>query len=407
MHIKKAYKFRLKPNDQQRAQLWEIAGSCRFVWNKVVALNAERLASDHKLMWYQEADFWTKLWKRSDEYTFLKIAPAHCIQQTLRDLDRAYRDAFDKTQPNKRLPRLHKRSRHNRFRFPEPKHITIDNRRIKLPKLGWLGFHKSSAIDGEIRNVTVSEKAGAWYVSIQVQIELPEPVNDDRQTLAMGLDLGIKHFVASSSGELIQPVNASQHYADKLARLQRQLARKVKFSANWQKLKAKIGRCHQKISAVRHDFLHKLSTTLSKSHAMIVVEDLKVSNMSRSAARTVDNPGKQVSAKSGLNKAILDQGWAEFCRQLGYKLSWRGGELLKVAPQYTSQRCHQCQHMSAANRVSQGEFVCERCGHAAHADINAARNILAAGHAVLACGETGLPDSMKQELLGTSDLIPA
>ncbi|EPC5754974.1 RNA-guided endonuclease InsQ/TnpB family protein, partial [Klebsiella pneumoniae] len=169
----------------------------------------------------------------------------------------------------------------------------------------------------------------------------------------------------------------------RLARLQRQLARKVKFSANWKKQKARTPRLHSHIASIRRDYLHKVTTTVSKNHAMIVIEDLKVSSMSKSAAGTVDEPGRNVAAKSGLNRAILDQGWYEMRRQLEYKQRWRGGEVQTVNPAYTSQKCSCCGHTAKKNRQSQAVFVCVACGYEANADINGARNILAAGHAVL------------------------
>ena len=132
---------------------------------------------------------------------------------------------------------------------------------------------------------------------------------------------------------------------------------------------------------------------------MIVIEDLKIRNMSKSAKGTSEKHGKRVKAKSGLNKSILDQGWYEFRRQLEYKQAWRGGYVIAIPPQYTSQRCSCCGHVSRDNRTTQAKFECVECGHSENADINAARNILAAGHAVLACGETAqLGYSMKQEL---------
>ena len=144
---------------------------------------------------------------------------------------------------------------------------------------------------------------------------------------------------------------------------------------------------HSRIAQSRRDFLHKTSTQLSNNHALIVVEELKIRNMSKSAHGDREKPGHRVKAKSGLNKAILDQGWGEFKRQLDYKQTWRGGLLLSVNPQHTSQCCHACGHIAKENRVSQADFYCQQCGHKDNADMNAAKNILAAGHAVLACGE--------------------
>lgn len=142
-----------------------------------------------------------------------------------------------------------------------------------------------------------------------------------------------------SDGSSIRPLHSFRKHEKKLAALQRKLAKRTKFSANWQKLKARIQRLHRKIANVRNDFLHKATTAISKNHAVVVIEDLTVRNMSRSASGTLEAPGKNVRAKAGLNKSILDQGWFEFRRQLAYKLAWPGGNLLVIPPQYTSQTC--------------------------------------------------------------------
>ena len=405
MIIRKAYKFRLKPDHEQVAKLQSFAGHCRFVWNKVLALNLKRLEEKKPLIWYHEADFWAKLWKQSDEYHFLKEAPAHCIQQKLKDLNKAFKEGFDKKQPLKRIPRFKKKGMGDGFRFPEPKHIQVEHRRIKLPKLGWIKFYQSRAIDGKIKNATVTYSAGHWYVSVQVELDIGTPKHT--ATSAIGIDMGIKKYIALSTGEYEDPINPFKKYQDQLSKAQRRLSKKKKFSENWKKQKKRLQKIHRKIAHVRKDFQHKLSTKLSNSHAMIVVEALKISNMSRSASGTLDNPGKNVKAKSGLNKSILDQAWGEFKRQISYKLAWKGGIYLEVPAPYTSQTCSVCGEKDKASRQGQERYVCTSCGYEANADINAAKNILAAGHAVLACGEDALATSMKQEPLGTSNLVPA
>ena len=140
---------------------------------------------------------------------------------------------------------------------------------------------------------------------------------------------------------------------------------------------------------------------------MIVTEALKINNMSKSASSTIEGPGKHVRAKSGLNRAILDQGWSEFKRQLKYKLEWLGGVYVEVNPSYTSQKCSSCANIDKKSRISQSKFCCISCGHTENADLNAAKNILAAGHVVLACGEGALAASMKQEPLNMGDLVSA
>ncbi|EBY1944247.1 transposase, partial [Salmonella enterica subsp. enterica serovar Kentucky] len=277
------------------------------------------------------------------------------------------------------------------------KYCCLENRRVKLPSgLGWVKFRQSQRVNGKIKNATISQLAGQWYISFQVEIETAEP--NHTSTTIVGLDAGVAKLATLSDGTVFEPVNSFQKNQKKLARLQRQLSRRVKFSNNWQKQKRKIQCLHSRIANIRRDYLHKVTTSISKNHAMIVIEDLKVSNMSKSAAGTVSQPGRNVRAKSGLNRSILDQGWYEMRRQLEYKQLWRGGQVLAVPPAYTSQRCACCGHTAKENRLTQSKFVCRACGYTANADVNGARNILAAGHAVLACGGTVQSDRpLKQE----------
>lgn len=270
------------------------------------------------------------------------------------------------------------------------------NNRISLPKLGWIRYRNSREVIGEVKNVTVIQSCGKWYVSIQTEYEVPEQVH--KAASMVGLDAGVTKLATLSDGTVYQPVNSFKASQRKLAMLQRQLSRKVKFSASWQKQKKKIQRLHSHIANIRRDYLHKVTSEISKNHAMIVIEDLKVSNMSKSAKGTAERPGRNIRAKSGLNRSILDQGWYEMRRQLEYKQLWRGGQVLAIPPAYTSQRCACCGHMAKENRQTQSKFVCQVCGYTENADINGARNILAAGHAVLACGgmiQSGRP--LKQE----------
>lgn len=399
MKIRKAFKYKLKPTDDQIEQLSLFSGHCRFVWNKVLFLNIARLKEKQPLIWYHEADYWSKLWKRSNEFSFLKEAPAHCIQQKLKDLDKAFKDAFDKNQPNKRIPKKRKRGLHDSFRFPEAKHIEVEGRRVKLPKLGWIHFYKSQNIIGKIKNATVSKHAGDWYVSIQTEIDIDTPKHSS--TKDIGIDMGVSKLFSLSDGSHIEPLNSFKKHQEKLAKLQRKLSKKKKFSNGWYKQKKKIQRLHSKISNCRKDYLHKSTTMLSKNHAMIVIENLKISNMSKSAKGNIEEPGRNVKAKSGLNKSILDQGWHEARRQLEYKQKWRGGMVISVSPRYTSQKCSssKCGHIDKASRLSQSDFCCTKCFSKMNADINAAKNILAAGHAVLAGGAEPLGAAVKPEPL--------
>jgi IS605 OrfB family transposase len=274
-------------------------------------------------MRYSEMDYYSKLLKKSDKYDFLAEAPAHLIQQKLKDLDKAYKDGFDKKQLKKWMPTKRKKNAHSSFRYPAPNQLKLENRRIFLPKLGWVGFYCSRKIDGNIKNATISYSGGHWYISIQIEKEIT--IKTYREPKDIGIDLGISKFVSLSNGQQKEPKNSFKTNQVRLAKEQRKLSKKVKFSSNWKKQKRTITQLHSKISNTREDYIHKISNEICKNHTRIFIEDLKIANMSKSAKGTIESKGKNVKAKSGLNKAILDQSWHEFARQLEYKSAWNGG----------------------------------------------------------------------------------
>jgi putative transposase len=401
--IRKAYRVRLKTNGKIESDLLRFCGSARFLWNKCLAMNLDRLENGRKILWYNEMSFWLRVWKQSEEYGFLKHCPSQVLQQKLMDLERAFRDGFDRKQALKRLPVFKKKGRGDGIRFPQG--FRIDNRRLFLPKIGWVGFYKSQSIEGKIKNISVSNRAGKWYASIQVEQE--RVIQEHPSDTELGIDVGIHCFAAFSDGTLVEGVHSFRRHEDALARAHRRLSRKQIGSENWKKQKKEISRLHHRISNVRLDFLHKLSTRISQNHARVYVEGLNIRGMSTSASGTVEAPGRHVRAKSGLNKSILDQGWFEFRRQLDYKLDWKGGSLIEVAYRYTSQRCSKCGYTDRLNRKSQAEFVCLDCGFVQHADVNAARNILTAGLVGMACGSNRV-SGRKQEPAGTREkVLPA
>lgn len=393
MLIRKAFKFRLKTNDNVNKQLSQFAGCCRFVWNKAWALNLERLRNRKGILRYHELDFWTKLWKDSEEYGFLRLCHSQILQQKLKDLDKAYKDAFDKTQPNKRLPKSKKKGVGDSFRFPQG--FKLAGNQVYLPKIGWVRFFQSRKIVGTPKNVTVSRRGEFWYISVQTEIEIAQPQHPSSSLV--GIDLGITRFATLSNGDFLEPKNSFRAHEKKLKKAQQILSKKVKFSKNWSKQKRKIQTLHHRISNIRSNYLHIASHQISKNHAIIVMEDLKVSNMSRSAKGDTVNPGRNVAAKSGLNKSILDQGWYTFGQQLSYKQYWRGGEVLRVNPKNTSITCLECSCCIKENRKTQSVFECIRCGYRNHADLVGAINVARAGYARLACGVAPWGATVKQE----------
>ena len=411
MKINKAYKFRLEPNAEQEVILNNLAGSARFVWNHILAISFAMFAKDEFINATNLVNKITEL-KNNPDFGFLKIqSNAVSLQQKVRDLASAWSRFFD--------PKAHARLKENKKKPKKPKffkltdgtqiqlrplmprfkrksdgcdsirlvqfdkYCRVEGNRVKLPNgVGFVKFRKSQDIIGTIKNITISKKSGHWYVSFGTERELAQnPIHPS--TSALGIDLGITKLLTTSDGQTIKPKNSFKINQEKLAKLQRQLSKKVKFSENWKKQNRKIQKLHHHIANIRHDYLHKITTSISKNHAMIACEDLKVVNMSKSASGTMENKGRHVKAKSGLNKSILDQGFSMMVDMIEYKQQWRGGLLIKINPRYTSQTCFECKHIAKENRQTQSKFECVKCGYIANADVNAARNILAAGHAVL------------------------
>lgn len=407
MNISQHYKFRLLPNKEQEILLNQAIGSARFVWNQILAKSFEMFAKDEYIR-YETIEKNLVPLKKKPEFSFLGQTYSACLQQKIRDLAQAWNKYYNpkehaRLKENKRkprkpkffkltdgsevqlrplMPRFKKKSDGEQsFRLPFAD-CDVAGGRVSLPKgTGWIRFKKSQEIIGKITSVTIKKICGLWYVSFCTNREIKQPLHPSKS--AIGVDLGIKKLVTTSDGQVFEPINSFKANQLKLARLQRKLKKKTKFSENWKKLNLKINKLHHHIANIRHDYLHKVTTTLSKNHAMIVVEDLKVANMSKSAKGSIEKKGKDVKSKSSLNKSILDQGWSMLVGMLEYKQQWRGGLLVKVDPRYTSQTCSSCGHVAKENRLTQANFSCVECGFGENADINASRNILAVGHTVL------------------------
>lgn len=399
MKIQKAFKFKLMPNGSQAKQFAQFAGCRRVVFNKGLELQNTNYKEGNKFIPYSKLTGNLVAWKK--ELIWLSDCHSQVLQQSLKDLEVAFKRFFRKESA---YPAFKKKGLNDSFRFPQIKSEAINeaNSRIKLPKLGWVKYKKSRSIQGTPKNITISRKLDSWYVSIQVEYDVDRPLPKAKK--AIGLDLGVARFATLSDGSYIEPLNAFKNSQAKLAKYQRQMARKKKFSNNWTKAKAKVSKLQNKIANSRRDFLHKASTAICNNHALVAIEDLKVSNMSKSAKGSFEEPGKNVKAKSGLNRSILDQGWNEFRRQLEYKMSWSGGEVVAVAPHYTSQACPCCGHVHKENRKTQAKFECVSCGFEENADfvgalniLNKAHEVLAAGRAVKPSGAGALAPAVKQE----------
>lgn len=370
MQIQKAFRFELIPDGRQQRLLGRFSGACRYVWNKALAHQKQNYENGGKFLNYAKgmAPLLTA-WRNDPETPWLKLAPVHTQQQVLKDLETAFKRFFSGISEH---PKFKARHRPQGLRFPDPKQFKLDqaNARIFLPKLGWVRFRLSRKVEGDLRNVTVTERDGRWYVSILTQHEAPVPVHE-RQQSEIALDMGARKnwaLLVSPDGPLTPTLNAYRKAEGKLKYLQRCLSRKKKGSKNREKARKRLAKCHKKIANQRADFLHKVSHQITRDYGSITIEDLKVQAMTASKV----NPRQK-------NRAVLDQGWYMLRCLLEYKSMWRGGQLIVVDPAHTSTTCNQCGFNHQDNRRSPDFFKCGQCGHQEQADINAAKNIRARG----------------------------
>lgn len=377
MLIRKAFKFEIIPNGEQLRKMNQFCGCSRFVYNKALAYQNEQYQQDKSFKFsYTKLANLLPEWK--SEFVWLKGCNAQVLQQSLKDLEKAFRNFFNKQSD---FPKFKKKGSKDSFRFPQGCKLEQHNNRIYIPKIGWVRYRKHREVVGNLKNVTVSRKCGKWFVSIQTEFEQETPTPNGGE---VGIDMGIARFATLSNGEYFEPINAFACWKGRLAKLQKQLKNKTKFSNNWKKLNLKIARLHHRIANIRKNFLHQISSAISKNHAVVYMEDLQITNMSKSAKGTIEEHGRNVKAKSGLNRSILDQSWYEFRRQLDYKLLWSGGHLVLVPPQNTSRRCPECGCTDKENRKTQAEFACVSCDYKNNADWVGAINILRRGQAILA-----------------------
>lgn len=376
-----AFRYQLMPDGAAACAMRRTAGCRRWVMNTALRLQQDHYAAGGKYISYVDMAARLKEWRAASTTAWLKEAPFHTLQQALRDLDKAFKNFFAKRAA---FPKFRKKGHSDSFRFPDPVQFKIDEvkDRMFLPKLGWIRYRNSRQIAGEKRNLTISAKAGKWYASIQTRQELPEPV--PMSTTAIGIDVGVTHFVALSDGSFYNRPSLERHERN-LKKYQRRMSRKKKFGKNWHKAKASVTRAYAQLTDARKDYSQKTSTTLSKNHALVAHEDLRIGNMTASAAGTVEQPGAQVAQKRALNKAIRNQAWGEFFSQLDYKLAWNGGYRIAIPPQYTSQTCPCCKEVDKASRKTRDHFLCTTCWYENHADTVGAINVLDRAYNILSC----------------------
>ena len=363
------------------------AGACRWLWNwaldyrEAVWLGAKSAGAVGLAAPCGASHLCSLLKQLKREHPWLAEAPHHALQHTLRDLDQAVGNFFAGRAD---FPRYRRKGAGSGFRFPDPKQFSVSNGGwARLPKLGWVRFRQSRPVAGKVKSITISPDGGHWFMALCVEGEFSLP---NAGADGIGLDAGVAQDITTPRGDVIDLGAPTERERRKLARLQRIVSRRTRGSRRRQRAQARVAKLKRHLANRRKDLAHKATTKLATTHRFVAIEDLKLRNMTASAAGTVAEPGRRVRQKAGLNRELLARGHADFRRMLAYKCERAGVPLILVNPAYTSQTCPHCQHVAPENRKSQAEFRCIKCGFSGNADAVAATNIMAAGQAVYARG---------------------
>jgi len=366
-------KIRLYPNKEQRQAIHKTFGSCRFVYNMLLDAKIKAYECNDSLSVYELKKRLVPM-KKAKGGEFLKEVDSTALQNSVLKIDVAYKNFFRRAKQGEKagFPRF--KSKHNSHQSYQSSTVSIKENKLYLPKIGTVKakFHRGKII-GKVKTVTVSYEANQYFASINYEDGIEELIGRNNGK-SIGIDVGVKVFAYTSDKQKIKHINLKKEIAN-VIKAQKVLSRRKKGGKNRQKAKVKLAKKHLKLKNKRNDFLHKITKKLSENQA-IAVENLMIKNMSKKAKGSIDNPNMRSSAKSGLNRSILQQSWGKFFELLEYKLRRNGGKLIKVDPKYTSQKCSCCGHISKENRKSQSKFICKECGHSTNADYNASLNIL-------------------------------
>jgi putative transposase len=370
--MRTAYKCRAYPDLEQTSVLNRTFGCVRVVWNRTLAWRHARYHGEQARTDFTQANAYLTAMKASGGLDWLNEVSSVPLQQAIRHQQVAFSNFFA---GRARYPRYKSRNGRQSAEYTRSGFRYRDGR-LFLAKMStplefawsWPDIDPASI---DPTTVTVSrDPCGRWYISLAVDVA--DPGQLPATGAVVGVDLGIKDFAVTSDGEKIPNPRRLARRERNLARYQRRLARCQKGSANRTKARAKVARAHRKARASRQDFLHRASTRLVRDHDVIVIEDLNVAGMVRNRP---------------LAKAISDCGWGTFRRMIEYKAARAGRHLIVIDRWYPSSKtCSACGHLLAALRLSTRTWQCPSCGTRHDRDINAAKNILAAGLAVSACG---------------------
>ena len=441
--IVKTFKFRLVPRGEQRKLLAQHAGASRWAWNNGRERLIELREKGEKYPGFYGLSSWFTPLRRAEETKWLSDLSYSAVRHALKRLDTAYKTAFKnvKTKGAKAgFPRRHRRGDNDSFTLPELGSFALGERAIRMAKIGWVTMRpnrgrKSCAVEGAPKMVVVKREDRRWFACVQCRIEVEIPVHNGEQ---IGIDMGVDKAFATNKGEVFDFDKREKERLRRLEsrrrRYQRAMNRKrevalraagwngkpesrkafesvltkranaegkPRYSRNYRIARARKAKAERGGKRIRDNFTHQISRKWADCYSLIVVEDLKIQNMTASAKGDAENPGRNVRAKAGLNRAILARGWYQARMKATYKAQWKGGEVVAVAPHFTSQTCPVCDCVDEKNRATQARFECVRCGHKNNADFNAAENILrkflAQGVGASARGGGGVSRPVKRE----------
>ena len=383
--VKRAFKFRFYPTPVQEEELLRTWGCVRLVYNRALDMRHTAWYKNQERVNYSQTSAALTEWKKQEDLSFLKEVSSVPLQQCLRHLQTAFVNFFEKRAGYPRF-KSYKRSRlgltysTSGFRF---KGDDLYIARLKEPlNVVWSQDFDRGAVSGV---TIVRDNANRWFVSC-----LGEVTIEKRRVTGktVGIDMGVKDTIVLSTGEKLSPRD-DRDMEKKITRVdkyQRRLSKKQPGSKNFAKARTKLGKAHAEVVDARNDWIHKITTRIVKDYDVISIEDLNVRGMTHSAR------GRGRKAKAGLNRRILEQSFAEIRRCLEYKAQDCGGEVIAIDRFFPSSKtCSSCGYINESLTLKQRFWTCVSCGQHHDRDINAAKNIQAVGHTVLACGDSVRP----------------